>query len=170
MPESTPTPTKRDVLPAFRNTSRPDTPRLGILRDEIDRLFDLFSPFPSEGTALAGPRGWTTAFPAMDMAESADAYDLSIELPGLGAEDVEVRLKDGTLVVSGEKSDEHKENRADRHLSERRWSSFRRSLALPTDADPARIEATFARGVLKLHLPKSPAALASEKTIPVKES
>ena len=170
MPEPTQTPAKRDALPFTRTSTRPDAPRLGILRDEIDRLFDLFSPFPTEATALAGPRGWATPFPAMDMAESGDAYDLSIELPGMAAEDVEVRLKDGTLIVSGEKSDEHKEDRADRHLSERRWGSFRRSLALPSDADPARIEATFARGVLKLHLPKSPAALASEKTISVKEA
>ena len=170
MPAPTETQTKRDLFPLFRNSNRPDTPRLGNLRDEIDRLFDLFAPFPAEGTVLAGPRGWAAPFPAMDMSESAEAYELSIELPGLGAEDVEVRLKDGALIVSGEKSDEHEEDEADRHLSERRWGSFRRSLVLPTDADPARIEATFTRGVLKLHLPKSPAALASEKTIPVKES
>lgn len=170
MPGPTETQTKREFFPFFRNSVRADTPRLGILRDEIDRLFDVFTPFPAEGTMLAAPRGWATPFPAMDMAESAEAYDLSVELPGLGAEDVEVRLKDGTLIVSGEKTDEHEEVKTDRHLSERRWGSFRRSLALPKDADPARIEATFARGILKLHLPKSPAALASEKTIPVKES
>jgi HSP20 family protein len=170
MSGQTETQTKRDFLPLFRSGARPETPRLGFLRDEIDRLFDLFTPFSSEGTMLASPRGWAPPFPAMDMSESAEAYDLTIELPGLGAEDVEVRLKDATLIVSGEKADEYEEDEADRHLSERRWGSFRRSLALPTDADPARIEATFARGVLKLHLPKSPAALASEKTIPVKES
>lgn len=170
MPGQTETQTKRDLFPLFRSNTRPDAPRLGILRDEIDRLFDLFTPFPADGTMLAGPRSWAAPFPAMDMSESAEAYDLSIELPGLGAEDVEVRLKDGALIVSGEKSDEIEKDQADRHLSERRWGSFRRSLVLPKDADPARIEATFARGVLKLHLPKSPAALASEKTIPVKES
>jgi HSP20 family protein len=166
----TPTPTNRDCFPLFRGNPRAEAPRLGSLRDEIDRLFDLFAPVPAEALSLAGPRGWTDPFPALDLAEGGDGYDLSIELPGLAAKDVEVRLKDGALVISGEKSDKHEEDRADRHISERRWGSFRRSITLPSDADPARIDATFARGVLKLHLPKSPAALASEKTIPVTEA
>ena len=106
----------------------------------------------------------------MDMSESTEAYDLSIKLSGLGAEDVEVRLKDGALIVSGEKSDEIGEGQADRHLSDRRRGSSLRSLGLPTDADPARTEATFARGVLKLHLQKSPEALVFEKTIREKEA
>lgn len=169
MPTPTESPARRDFFPLFRTGARTDTPHLGILRDEIDRLFDLFTPFPTDSPASDRSGGWVGPFPAMDMAETDDAYQLSIELPGLGAEDVEVRLKDGLLVISGKKSDEHEENRADRHLSERRWGSFRRSLALPSDADPARIEATFSRGVLRLHLPKSPAARAAEKSIPVKE-
>jgi len=166
----TPTATNRDRLPLFWGNLRADPPRLGSLREEIDRLFDLFAPLPTEALSLAAPRGWTDPFPALDMAESGDGYDLSIELPGMAAEDVEVRLKDGSLIISGEKSDKHEEDRADRHISERRWGSFRRSISLPSDADSARIAATFTRGVLKLHLPKSPAALASEKTIPVTES
>lgn len=160
----------RDLFPFFRGNPRADSPRLGSLRDEIDRVFDLFTSFPAEASALAGPRGMLNSFPALDMAETSEGYDLSVELPGLGAEDVEVRLKDRMLIISGEKSDAHSEDRADRHISERRWGSFRRNITLPSDADPARIVATFTRGVLTLHLPKSPAALASEKTIAVKES
>lgn len=164
------TPAKRDLFPLFRGGVLSDAPRLGSLRDEIDRLFDIFTPMAATGTALPGMRGWTEPFPAMDMSENGEGYHLSIELPGLAAEDVEVRLKDGMLIVSGEKSDSREEKEADRHLSERRWGSFRRSLSLPTDVDPARITADFARGVLTLKLPKSPEARASEKTIPVVEA
>lgn len=169
-PNETPLSTRRDRFSLFGNGHRARIPRTGNLRDEIDRMFDLFTRFPPEGLSLSEPRGWIDPFPALDMAETGDGYDLSIELPGMGAEDVDVRLKDGAVVISGEKSDEHEEDSPERHISERRWGSFRRRIALPPDADPARIEARFTRGVLRLHLPKSPAALALEKTIPVKES
>lgn len=59
---------------------------------------------------LAGPRGWAAPFAAMDMAETGDAYSLSIELPGLGAEDMVVRVRDGALIVSGKKSYELEED------------------------------------------------------------
>lgn len=167
MPKPNEPQTRRDVFPLFRGPLLPDAPRLGSLRDEIDRLFDLFAPLPGDGAVLAGPRGWTAPFPAMDLAEDGEGYRLSIELPGLAAEDVEVRLKDGLLTISGEKTEDHEEQDTDHHLRERRWGSFRRDLRLPTDVDPARIEASFTRGVLHLRLPKSPAARAAEKTIPV---
>lgn len=169
MPRPDDMPTKPDLFPLFRRPTGADAPRLGSLRDEIDRLFDLFPPRAAESFRLAGPRDWTEAFPAMDLSETGDGYRLTVELPGLSAQDVDLRVKDGLLVISGQKSDSHEEKDADHHLSERRWGSFRHSLRLPTDADPGRIAASFARGVLTLTLPKSPAALAAEKTIPITE-
>ncbi|MGO7565775.1 Hsp20/alpha crystallin family protein, partial [Rhizobium johnstonii] len=54
------------------------------------------------------------------------------------------------------------------HLSERRYGAFHRSFQLPPSVDSAKIDASFANGVLSVKLPKSNDALKSERKIPIK--
>ena len=166
MPKTTSVPVRQDAHPE----ARPATPsRLGGLRDEIDRLFDAFEPrhwFERPFAALSGIAG--TLSPAMDLTENGSSYALRMEVPGIDPGRIEVKLSNGTLLVSGEKTEEETEQGEDYHLSERRWGSFRRSLRLPEDVDRDKIEASCANGVLTVKLPKSAAAIAAEKTIDVK--
>lgn len=147
------------------------------LRREIDRLFESVSG-GSWGLPLARPTfqfglpraqeaGWAIN-PAVDVSEREKEFEVSAELPGLGEKDVEVKLSNGSLVIKGEKKEEKEEREKDYHLSERRYGSFVRSFTLPESVDVAKIEATFANGVLKIKLPKSAEARANEKKIEVK--
>ena len=72
-----------------------------------------------------------------------------------------------TLIINGEKSEEKEEKRKNYYLSERRYGSFQRSFQLPEGVDADRIEAIFAKGLLKVNLPKTAEAKA-EKKITVK--
>lgn len=145
------------------------------LRREIDRLFDNFHPFdwrlPSKVLGVEVPRiapaGWPVA-PAIDLVEKDDGYEISAELPGLDDKDVEIKLANGTLTISGEKSEEKEEERKDYYLSERRYGSFQRSFRLPEGVDADRIDASFAKGVLKVKLPKTAEARKAERKIAVK--
>lgn len=145
------------------------------LRREVDRLFDNFHPFgwraPSrlfdvEVPDIA-PAGWPVA-PAIDLVEKDDGYEISAELPGLDDGDVEIKLANGTLTISGEKTEEKEDKRKDYYLSERRYGSFQRSFRLPEGVDADRIDAVFAKGVLKVKLPKSAEARKAERKIKVK--
>jgi HSP20 family protein len=111
--------------------------------------------------------GWELA-PAIDLVEKDDSYDMSAELPGIDEKNIEIKLANHTLTIKGEKSDEKEEKRKDYYLSERRFGSFQRSFQLPEGVDTNKIEATFAKGVLKVTLPKSAEAKNAEKTIAVK--
>ena len=73
MPEPTaPPPTaRRDRFSLFGNGYRTQPLRTGNLRDEIDRMFNLFTRFPAEGLSLSDPRGWMEPFPVLDMADIA---------------------------------------------------------------------------------------------------
>lgn len=144
----------------------------GALRGEIDRLFDDFS-WPMLGgrrrpLSLAGWMPASTAVPAMDLVERNGGYELTVELPGMSAADVELRLADGMLTLRGEKSEEAEIEKGDYHLSERRFGSFQRAVALPPGIDADKVEAKFENGVLRVLLPKTPAAKASERRIDVK--
>lgn len=121
------------------------------LRRDIDRLFDEWRS-PSQFLGFEAPRilsdAWQIA-PAMDLVETADAYVMTAELPGLDESDVELKLSNHTLMVTGEKNEEREETRADYHLSERRFGSFQRSFRVPEGVEVDKIEAEFAKGVLR---------------------
>jgi HSP20 family protein len=144
------------------------------LRREIDRLFEGMSggwPFASGRSPLdfAWPREaqWRVT-PVVDVAESDKAFEIAAELPGMSEKDVELTLANGNLVIKGEKKDEREERKADYYLSERRYGSFVRAFELPPSVDASKIEASFAKGVLTIKLPKTAEAQKSETKIPVK--
>lgn len=146
------------------------------LRQEMERLFDDFrfdfgrSPF-RRGRFDLEPfwrRGVSFgAVPAVDIAEKDNAYEITAELPGMDEKDIEVKYASGMVTIRGEKQVETEEKKKDYHLSERRYGSFQRSFSVPEDVDADKLEASFAKGVLKVTLPKSQAAKKSEKKIPV---
>jgi HSP20 family protein len=104
--------------------------------------------------------------PALDVRETDDRFELSLDLPGIDPEAVSVSFEDGMLTVSG-KREFAEENKGETwHRIERGFGTFARSVRLPRTADPDRIEATFDKGVLTVAVPKAEAAKA--RTIEVK--
>jgi HSP20 family protein len=112
---------------------------------EIDRVFDAFFGQTDQG------RRWV---PPMDLVEAEDHFVLKADLPGLAEGDVNIEVQDGTLTISGERKAEHEEREKGWYRIERSFGSFNRSLTLPDGVDADRIEASFADGVLEVHIPK----------------
>jgi HSP20 family protein len=147
------------------------------LHREIDRLFDDFGrgfwqPFRRSMFA-AEPLWrhevtWGAAAPAVDVAESEKAYELTAELPGMDEKNIEVKVADGSLTIKGEKQEEKEEKKKDYYLHERHFGSFERSFALPEGVDTNKIEAAFKKGVLTVTLPKKPEAQKPAKKIEIK--
>jgi HSP20 family protein len=146
------------------------------LRREVDRIFDNFhegfwatpsvrSLFDIESSPRQG-NGWSMA-PVVDVAETDQDYEVTAELPGMDAKDIEVKFAHDTLTIKGEKKEEKEEKKKDYYLSERRYGSFQRSFQTPDGIDPDKIEANFEKGVLKVKLPKSAKARTEEKTIAI---
>lgn len=94
--------------------------------------------------------------PAVDFEEQDDKYLLSVEVPGMKADDVEIDVTDGVLRISGEKRTKSEEDKDDgRSFRERSYGRFFRSLRLPDNVDHDAIDASYEDGVLELTLPKS---------------
>jgi HSP20 family protein len=104
--------------------------------------------------------------PRTNVAETDKAVEVTVELPGMKAEEFHVDLKDKELWITGEKKEETEEKGKTFHRIERRHGEFRRVIPLPVHVDREKIEAVFKDGLLKVTVPKTPEA--ERKAIPVK--
>ena len=136
------------------------------LRRDMERMFEDFSRDTGWGPAMTG----MAAAPRIDVSETDAELKIEAEMPGVDEKDVEVVLSDGRLTIRGEKKHEKDEKKKDYHLVERSYGSFARSIGLPFAADPGKVKADFAKGVLTVTVPKPPEIKAKEKKIPISGS
>src|SRR5581483_8713627 len=76
-----------------------------------------------------------TSMPAVDVAETDKAYEITAELPGLEEKDIEVKLANGGLTIKGAKNEEKEEKKKGYYLHERRYGSFERYFDMPQGVD-----------------------------------
>ena len=110
--------------------------------------------------AHAYDAGDTAAWqPRADVSELDDVYQVSVELPGIERDNVNVSFEDGVLKIEGEQDVEKTEN-ARHYRRERRYGKFSRSFKVSEHGIEAEnIKAEFNNGVLTLSLPKAPEVL-----------
>ena len=136
------------------------------LQREIDRVFtDFGRNIPS-----LGDFGKSASGMKVNVAETDDAIEVTAEIPGVDAKDIDVQLKDGVLTIKGEKKEEkeEKDEKKNYHLVERSYGMFERSFSVGNDLEADKVDAKFDKGVLKVTLPKLPAAKAKAQKIEVK--
>jgi HSP20 family protein len=135
---------------------------LSTIQDEINRMFDDCVVNHDRETGIS------KIYPASDIVESRDSFEISIELPGLKKEDVKVTLQNNILSISGEKKVASESKDHTFHRVERTYGSFFRSFELPMPVDSGKIQADFKDGILKINLPKVEEAKPKEIAISVK--
>lgn len=130
-----------------------------LFRREIDRLFsDFFPPRDASGDAPS----WA---PRADVLETEDAYQILMDLPGIGPDGIDVHYDDGVLSVRGERSARQDLREGRYHRVERSYGQFFRSFRVGTDVDADEIEASFDAGVLTLNVPKTEARKPRQITV-----
>lgn len=122
----------------------------------------MFDPLRNFGTRLAD---WLA--PAAEASEKDDAYRISLELPGVSEDDINVTCADGTLTIKGEKKTVREDKGETWYFSERQFGAFSRSFRLPGDAKTDGISATVKDGVLTVTVPRKAASTPAETRIPI---
>jgi HSP20 family protein len=92
--------------------------------------------------------------PVVDVSETATAYLIEAELPGIRKEDVRVSVDAGVLTVQGQREPANDRDKRRYHRRERASGHFTRSFALPEDADIDHIAASFEAGMLAISVAK----------------
>ena len=91
----------------------------------------------------------------LDVKESADAYTVHAELPGVARDDIQVTVEGNVVTLRAEVKQLDSQTSDEKLLrSERYFGSIARSFQLPLDIDNAQAKAKFENGVLLLTLPK----------------
>ena len=126
-------------------------PDVVTLREAMDRLFEDSFIRPNTWTGL--PAG-QIAVP-VDLWETAEAYHLRADLPGLTADDIDINVTADTVAIAGELKGQTDVSGEGYLRQERRHGKFQRAFTLPTQLDSGKVEATFDSGVLTLVMPKA---------------
>ncbi len=93
--------------------------------------------------------------PAVDMFEEGEHLVVKAELPGIPRDDLNLRIVDGNLIISGEKRSGETVERSNYLRLERHHGSFTRTLRLPDGLDTEHIRASFRDGILDVRIPKT---------------
>ncbi|SDZ06988.1 HSP20 family protein [Jannaschia faecimaris] len=163
-----------DLIPWGRDKDQAPTTESGraanplvALQRDINHVFEDFWGRVENG--LGGRNAVVGMFgPSTDVTETDKSIEVSMELPGMTEEDIDISLSSDAMTIRGEKKVEHEETRKGVYMSERSYGSFYRTVPLPAGVDPEKADAKFKNGVLTVSLPKTEEAQAKVKRIPVK--
>jgi len=97
-------------------------------------------------------------WPALDIVENDNNFQLTADVPGLQKGEVDLTIQGNNLVLKGEHKEEKKDEQANYYYRERRYGKFERSIPLPSTVDPKGITALHDKGQLTITLPKVMAA------------
>lgn len=137
------------------------------LHNEMDRLFD------EAWRSFGMPSGSRTTRPTpifnsnffdnsilgdyrakLDVSGSEKEYEVSIDLPGLSEDEIEIELNDNTLTIKGQKEEKSESKGKQYYRVERSIGSFQRTLSLPEDANRDEISANMKNGLLVIQIPR----------------
>jgi len=168
----------RDLVPRFKRDKTParrhETGGLPSLQHEMNRLFNEF--FGSEDMPdrwWPGPllerqeKALGDFVPRVNVSETDKEVQVSAELPGMDEKDVKVELEDDVLVLRGEKKHESEDKKGDWHRVEYSYGSFHRAIPLPASVDAAKARAKFAKGVLRVEIPKKKEDSSKRKVVEI---
>lgn len=134
--------TRRDTAPRRMFQVAP----FGWFDRDLGELFDQY---------LGSMASEDAHVPRLNVAETEAVIEVTTEVPGMKADEIDIEVADNVLTIVGEHTEEEtKENGKKFHRVERRTGSFSRSVRLPCAVDERSVEAELAEGVLTVTLPK----------------
>lgn len=140
--------------------------------EEMEQLFEdfggvrVFRFFEPELPGKELEAAWS---PQVEVSQTDGHLKVRADLPGLTKENVKVEVTDGALTISGERRDEHKEEREGYFRTERSYGSFYRRIPLPEGTETKDATATFRNGVLEV-LMKAPKSETTAHRLEIKEA
>ena len=137
-----------DVLPWKRNRDK----HAKELRREVDSMYDRFFEPDFLPSTLFGKGKWG---PKLDISEGRKDIIVKAEIPGIEAKDLDISIDGRWLNIRGEKKQEQTEEEETYYRIERSYGYFNRTIELPAEADPDKVDASYKKGILKIKLRKT---------------
>jgi HSP20 family protein len=157
-----------------------DQKREVMVRRPFDELFDnfrqdmedtFFTPFMNPLKAFGNLRNTDfieTRIPLCDILDKGDRYSISLEVPGIQKDKIEVKATEEYITISGIDEDKKEEKEDNYVLNERTYRSFSRKIPFPENIVPSKIDATVENGILKIGVPKQKPTSIEETKIKIR--
>ena len=123
---------------------------LVLLQDRMNRLFQDATQRRARETDVESEIERTEWYPAADIYEREDQFDLAMDLPGIQRSELEISIDDNRLTIRGTRSIDI----GPAHHTERPQGKFVRTFSVPESVNQQQIDAEYKDGVLEVHLPK----------------
>ena len=151
------------------------------MAEDIERLFS-DADYARVGYGLTTPQRYAsqdpwrsdtrlteaTWAPQLETFRKDDKLVVRADLPGLTKDNVSIEVDDDVLVISGERSDETRDERDDFYRTERSYGRFFRAIQLPDGVEAEKIDATFKDGVLEVTIPTPKVTTPKNRQIKIK--
>ena len=138
-----------DILPWKRNKNN----QANELRRQFDTMYDrFFEPDFMPATSVFGKGKWG---PKLDISERRKDIIVKAEIPGIEAKDFDISIDGRRLNIRGEKKQEQTEEEETYYRVERSYGYFNRTIELPAEVDPNKVDASYKKGILKIKLRKT---------------
>lgn len=137
---------------------------MDLLRNRMGRVNRLFTDFDR---SWGFNSGWPAAnnWPRTNLYDADDHLQLLAAVPGLGKDDVNIKIQGNYLEISGTRKADSAEGYTAHRVERGGEAFFSRSFTLPVDVDVDKVAATLKDGILTLTLPKAEKAKAKKITI-----
>lgn len=117
-------------------------------RDEVRRIFQELDR-ASGGETLTGE-----CAPALDVFETDESVEITMDLPGVAADSVRIVARGQTILIAGHKAPRRTRPESSFHLVERGYGRFARAVRVSTACDTSRASATLVQGELRVAIPR----------------
>ena len=143
---------------------RPVLSDVAVLQNRLNSIFSDFArPAGEPQESLAAG----SFIPPVDIYEDEHKLLLSLEVPGIQQNDLDLRVENQTLTVRGERKFLNEQKEENFHRIERRFGTFVRSFTLPSTVDTGSVTARYDAGVLEIRLAKKEAAKPKQVKIEI---
>jgi HSP20 family protein len=133
-----------DILPWKRKKEN----HTNELRRQFDTMYDrFFEPDFMPSASVFGKGKWG---PKLDVSEGRKNIIVKAEIPGIDSKDLDISIDGLRLNIRGEKKQEQTEDEETYYRVERS-----RTVELPAEVDPDKVDASYRKGILKIKLRKT---------------
>ncbi len=153
--------------------------RQAMIRRPFDELFDtfrhdiedaFFTPFlnPLRTLGIAPGMDLEMRVPLCDIMDHGDKYIISLEVPGIQKDGIDVKATEEYINVSAKVEKQEERQEENYILKERTFTSFSRKIPFSESIVPTKIDATVENGILKIEVPKQKPTSIEETTVKIK--
>jgi len=141
-----------------------DSISMNVSSDDADQSINVSGSNDMENRNELSEDSWNNESPeeesgegqlTIDVYQTDDDIIIKSTIAGVKPEDLDVSINNDMLTIKGERKFEDEVSEENFYYQECYWGGFSRSVVLPVDVVPEKIEASLKNGILVIKLPKA---------------